>query len=77
VPAPKGRYWFHIPPISLENHVVVTNFEGDILYRKMRVSHTIYLRCPPSNRENIWWLEECSRARAHGFPYLFKRDNVA
>jgi len=66
---------FTFPPITLENHGVVTNFEGDVLYPKIRASLTIYLGCPRSHRKVVWWLEEGSRNRAHGFLYLFKRDN--
>ena len=44
------------PPITLENPIVVTDFKGDILYCNIRVPLTAYLRCPPSNREVVWWL---------------------
>jgi hypothetical protein len=55
---------FTFPLITLENHVVVTDFEGDVWYRKTHASLTVYLGCPPSNREVLWWLEKCSIARA-------------
>jgi len=40
MPAPEGRHWLYVPPITLENPVVVTDFEGDLLYYKMQASLT-------------------------------------
>jgi len=67
---------FTFPLITLENPIVVSDFEGDALYRKIWASLTSHLRRPPSHTEVVWWLEECSRARTHGFPYLFRRGGA-
>jgi len=56
---------FSFPSITLENLVVVTDFEGDGLYHEMRASLVSHLRRLPSHREIVWWLKECFRARAH------------
>jgi len=66
---------FTFLPITLENPAVVTYFKGDELYCEMRASLIGHLRRLPSHREIVWWLEECFRARAHGFPYLFRKGD--
>ena len=64
---------FTFPSITLENPTVLTYFEGNELYREMRVSLVGHLMCLPSHREIVWWLEECFRAQGHGFPYFFRK----
>jgi hypothetical protein len=63
-------------PIQADGVVEVTRvgtrftFPSITLENLTAISH---LRHLPSHREIVWWLEECSRARGHGFPYLFRK----
>jgi hypothetical protein len=70
------RINFKFPPIDLEDPVVITDFQGDGSYCKMRKSLTKLLKRPPFHKKIVWWFEECSKAHTHGFCYLFRRDGV-